>query len=278
PYESLASAIKATTPLLNALHGQSTTDERRDVWRDAAAARPTVKIPYLERAPRLNGELSDWPTSARLPGVKAVRTVGAERSKLALPNMLVGWREEGLYVAFEVSDDHVAAAPADGWWWSKDAVEFWVNTRPPRADQTSYDEFGHHFFFVPVDFPAADGVGGVVGQWHAPGDAIRATQLPLPGARVGVRVLKGGYTAEIFIPAKALNGFEPVKGNVLAFNASVRNYDEAAEYYWSAPKVVVTQARPNTWGTIYLEPKPGGSNPQVPIAGGVDATGSATGQ
>jgi hypothetical protein len=32
----------------------------------------------------------------------------------------------------------------------------------------------------------------------------------------------------------------------------VRNYQHAAEYCWSAPKQVLTQARPHTWGALYL--------------------------
>jgi hypothetical protein len=276
PYEQLAAAIKETTPLLNALHGQSPTDARADVWREPTGGKPTVKIPYLATAPRLNGELSDWPAAARLANVKTVRTVGSDRIRTAPPAMLVGWRDEGLYVGFEVFDTHVAAAPADGWWWAKDSIEFWVSTKPPAADQASYDSACHHFYFVPVDFPNRDGVSGQVGQWYAPGSAIRATLMPHPEARSAVRVLADRYVVEIFLPAKALTGYDPAGGrNVMAFNASVRNFEVAAEYYWSAPKLAVTQARPNTWGTVYLEPKP---QPTAPIAGGLDATNSPIGQ
>jgi len=274
-YELLTDAIKATTPVLNHLHEQSHRDEQKDVWRTPTETLPTVKIPYLTKAPRLNGEVSDWPQSARLPGVKAVRTVGAERSKLALPNMLVGWRDEGLYVAFEVFDDQVTAAPADGWWWSRDSIEFWVSTRPVASDRMSYDQNAHHFFFVPVDFPSRDGQGGVVGQWYVPGSAIRGTQLPHPEIRNAVRVLSDRYVVEIFIPASSLHGFDPSE-TTMAYNAQVKNYQQAAEYYWSAPKLVITQARPNTWGTIYLEPKPAGLQ-SLPIAG-TDLSGAATGE
>ena len=45
----------------------------------------------------------------------------------------------------------------------------------------------------------------------------------------------------------------------MAFNIDVRNYQHACEYFWSAPKAVLTQARPNTWGTMSLQ----GADPQV---------------
>ena len=72
----------------------------------------------------------------------------------------------------------------------------------------------------------------------------------------------------MFIPAKALNGYDPVHHPQIAFNFHARNYQHAAEYYWSAPKQVLTQARPNTWGLVFLDP-PAGSpgNQSLPIAG-----------
>jgi hypothetical protein len=35
PYEMLVKAVRETTPLLNDLHGRSTSDSYADVWRDA---------------------------------------------------------------------------------------------------------------------------------------------------------------------------------------------------------------------------------------------------
>ncbi len=150
----------------------------------------------------------------------------------------------------------------------RDSVEFWISTRPPRSDQVTYDSFCHHFFFVPVDYPTRDGVAGVVGQWHSPGDTLKESLIPHPDIRQVTRILNDRYVVEMFIPGKALNGFDPVHHPQLAFNFHARNYQHAAEYYWSAPKQVLTQARPNTWGLLYLDP-PSGSpgNQALPIAG-----------
>jgi hypothetical protein len=40
----------------------------------------------------------------------------------------------------------------------------------------------------------------------------------------------------------------------MAFNIHVRNFQHAIDYFWSAPKEVMTQLRPNTWGPMYLDP------------------------
>jgi hypothetical protein len=40
----------------------------------------------------------------------------------------------------------------------------------------------------------------------------------------------------------ALHGYDPVHQPQLAFNIHILNYHHAAEYFWSAPKHVLTQA------------------------------------
>jgi len=35
------------------------------------------------------------------------------------------------------------------------------------------------------------------------------------------------------------------------------NFQHAIDYFWSAPKEVMTQLRPNTWGNLYLAPQQG---------------------
>jgi hypothetical protein len=39
----------------------------------------------------------------------------------------------------------------------------------------------------------------------------------------------------------------------MAFNIHFRNFQHALDYFWSAPKDILTQLRPNTWGPMYLE-------------------------
>jgi hypothetical protein len=69
------------------------------------------------------------------------------------------------------------------------------------------------------------------------------------------RVLPTRYVVEMFIPAAALNEWNPTAQPKLGFNIHVRNWQHAIDYYWSAPKEVQTQLRPNTWGTLFLAPK-----------------------
>lgn len=267
PYEGMVAAVRGVAPLLNGMHawagtqtasigtgGSSEKNVPEDVWRGGYAVNPVMRVPYLERAPVLNGELSEWSAECRLSDVKHSETIGLERSRVPLPNVYLGWREEGLYLAIEVFDDDIQGADPQGWWWTRDAVEWWIKTSPPLPKQNYYDGSCHQFFFVPSDFPI-NGVSGTVGQWHRPGDALKDNLVPHPGVKQASRVLPGRYVVEMLIPGEALKGWDPEGSPKMAFNLHVRNWQHAIDYYWSAPKEVQTQLRPSTWGTMYLMPR-----------------------
>src|SRR5205823_4319537 len=128
PYALLANSIRATEPLLNPLHEASASDDQQGVWRDSFASKPVMRVPHLDQPIRLNGELSDWPAACRISSIRHSETIGLERSLIPVPNVFVGWREEGLYLGLEIFDQDIQSAPAKGWWWTRDHVEFWVAT------------------------------------------------------------------------------------------------------------------------------------------------------
>lgn len=250
PYPALVESIRSTTPLLNPLHAGSATDAQADVWREDFTGKANADVPFLATPITLNGELSDWPPTTRLTGIRHSQTVGLDRSAIPVPNIHLGWTHEGLYVGMEVFDNDIAGAPADGWWWTKDNVEFWISTKAVGKDQTSYDSDCHQFFFVPNDFQR--GAMGVAGQWHRPGDGLSDNLIPHPSIRTATRILADRYVVEMFIPRTALHGFDPEHRPDMAFNIHVRNFQHATDYFWSAPKEVHTQLRPNTWGRLHL--------------------------
>jgi len=252
PYELLVDAIRRASVQLNPLHLDSPTADQGNVWRESFAAKPVANVPFLSKAIRLNGELSDWPAVSKISGIRHSQLIGLERSKIPVPNLYLGWRDEGLYLGLEVFDNDIQGAPAKGWWWTRDHVEFWLNTRPVAAEQTGFDAYSHQFFFVPIDFPSTDGIAGVVGRWHRAGDAIKESLIPHPDIKQSVRVMPDRYVVEIFIPAAAMNHWSPVEQPQLAFNIHARNFQHAIDYFWSAPKEVMTQMRPTTWGTLNL--------------------------
>ncbi len=217
-----------------------------------------MDVPYLSKPITLNGELSDWEPQAKLSGIRHSQTIGLERSSLPMPNVYMGWTNEGIYLGMEIFDHDISGAPANGWWWTKDNVELWFSTRPVRPDQFAYDAYCHQFFFVPNDFNT--GAAGTVGQWRRPGDAQQDNLIPHPRIKSSVRIFNDRYVVEMFIPADALNGFDPVNQPTMAFNIHVRNFQHATDYFWSAPKEIQTQLHPSTWGTLHLTPPGENSN------------------
>ncbi|MFT3788203.1 MAG: hypothetical protein QM770_18875 [Tepidisphaeraceae bacterium] len=252
PYEELADAVRETTPLLNDLHKGSASDIHADVFRQRFDDRPTAKIPYLAHVPTINGELSDWPAESRLKGIQRSQAVGLDRSPLPVPIVNVGWNERGLFFGIEVFDRDIEGAPAQGWWWTRDGIELFLSSRAPQPEQNFYTPSDAQFFFVPIAFPAADGSTGVVGRWHRNGDGLDAPRIPDPAVTEASRVFPDRYVVELFIPADQIKGFDPSGNTPMGFNFYARNFQNATEYFWSAPKEVQTQLRPGTWGEMIL--------------------------
>jgi hypothetical protein len=254
PYDLLVDAIRETTPTLDPAHSHSAVDAQSDVWRESYASRPVMHVPFLAQPPVLDGDLSDWPRTAALDKMRREQTVGLERSNAHAPNVYLGWTNDGLYLAMEVFDSKIETAPASGWWWTRDNVELFISTHPVASDQVSYDVNCHQFFIVPRD--PSEGGAAVVGQWHRDGDALKDNLIPHPDIQKAVKILPDRYVVEMFIPAKALHGFDPRHERTLAFNMNVREFNIATSFFWSSPKSTRTELRPNTWGTLYLDAPP----------------------
>jgi len=252
PYEKLVQAIQQTAPQLNPLHAASPTDNQVGLWRDSFMAnKPTAYVGKLDKPIVINGNLSDWPERYKLQGVRTTETIGVGRTSLRQPNVYLAWTDSGLYLGFEVFDRDLEAVPATGRWWTRDSTEWWISTRPVTTDQQVYNAYCHQFYYVPNSVPL-DGVLGVVAQWHRPGDALTENLIPHPDIIHQSRVYPDRYIVELFIPGKAMNGWDPANQPELAFNMHVRNFHQALDYFWSAPKEANTQMRPSTWGKLVL--------------------------
>jgi hypothetical protein len=262
PYTLLVNSIRATEPLLNPLHALSTTDSQSDIWRESYAVKPIKHVPFLAHPPVLDGDLTQWAPNTVLDGIRRDQTVGLDRVNMRCPDVFMGWTNQGLYLALQVFDRHIDTAPANAWWWTRDNIELFLSTRPVTSNQAGYDVNCHQFFVVPAD-PAASNAA-VVGQWHRDGDAQKDNLIPDPQIQKTVKILPDRYIVELFIPAEAMHNYNPSRQSRLAFNLHVRDFNTAADFFWSAPKSSRTELRPNTWGTLFLDP-PVSTSP-APIA------------
>lgn len=247
PYDALTNAIRQTAPQLNPLHSQSYTDAGADIWRENFSTRPVMHVPLLSKTPALDGDLRKWSLACKVPSIRSATIVGLDRLKSPVPNIFLGWTPAGLCLAMEVFADQIETADAKGAWWTRDYVEFFLSTQPVASNQTAYDVNCHQFFFVP------SGETGLSGQWHRDGDALQNNLIPHPLIKHAMKSEPGRYVVEMLIPTQALHGFDPQHQPALAFNIHIHKFHDAADFFWSAPKEVQTQLRPNTWGTLYLD-------------------------
>ena len=269
-YDPLVKAVRETTPRLNDLHARSDAQPTPDAWRKGYTQPPAARVPYLEKPLRINGELSDWPASASLSGLRVSEVVGVKTDEGGdTPNVMVGWTADGLFIGLEIFDANILATAPTANWWTRDSVELFVATRNVPEGQQHYDPSCHSFFYVPVEYAGTDGRNGVVGQWKRPGDALARSLTSHPDVQQVTRVHADRYVVEMFIPAKALGGFDPANHDTLRFNLLTRDFQQSAEYFWSAPKSAQTHMRPGTWGTLQLMP------PEVAKPAVVDTTGEA---
>jgi len=252
PYSLLIDSIQKTAPLLDPIHARSAADSQSDVWRESYSIKPAMHVPFLVHPPTLDGDLSQWTALAPLDGIRREQTVGLDRCKLRSPDVFLGWTPQGLYVALQVFDKDIVTTPASAWWWTRDNVELFLSTRPVTTDEINYDVFCQQFFLIPRDATLKD--APVVGQWHRDGDALKDNLIPHPLIQRTVKILPDRYIAQLFIPAAVMHGYDPQHHATLAFNIHVRNFSHAADFFWSAPKSSRTELRPNTWGTLYLDP------------------------
>jgi hypothetical protein len=265
PYDMLVRAVRETAPLLNSMHSRASSDTLTGVFRSSLGERRIAEFRYLEKSPRINGELSDWSEEHRLQGIRRSDVLGLDRSTLPLPNVFVGWRPEGLYFGIEVFDNDIQGIALANGWWTRDNVELFISTRDVEPDQRFYTPHEHQFFHVPIAFPGPDGVSGITGRFQRTGDGMSSTLFPDSKVKDATRVFPDRYVIELLIPKESLHGYDPEKSPYISFNFTSQNFQGALAYFWSAPKELHTQLRPGTWGRVFLRPH---MTPQATTTGG----------
>lgn len=250
PYAKLMNTVRETTPLLNPLHAVSGSDSQIGIFRDSFVPPPEMVVHKLDKAPTLDGQLTEWSENNRMPGLRSGGTLGNDRGDSRLPNTYTGWRDEGLYVAMEIFDPIIETMPANQNWWTRDYIELFISTQPVKPNQQTYDTASHQFFYVPQ--PDGQDKLGLVGQWHRPGDALTENQIPHKEIQQVTTQHPDRYIVEMFIPKTALSGWDVANNREFAMNVHIRDFNRANDFFWSAPKELVTEKRPCTWGKVIL--------------------------
>lgn len=202
--------------------------------------------PHVKDAPRDGDEddnLVDLPESARLQNFAALD----EQTNFA--DVRLAWNEFGLAVQADVKGkdqppvgDSDKPKQSDGFW-------LFLDTRDARASHRG-TRFCHHFVFAPTG-GGADKDEPFVTQLK-----INRAQQDAPTANIGDVLfrshrLKGGYRVEAFVPAAALNGFDPQEHPRLGVYYCVRDQELGDQFLgvnWDFPFA----DDPSLWAVLEL--------------------------
>jgi hypothetical protein len=177
--------------------------------------RVSYPCPHLPGIPREKGELLDLPDECRLDHL------GVMDGAKTFADVRVAWNEAGLGVQVTVRGKQQPPQGDVNRPRTSEGVTLWIDTRDSRASHRA-GRYCHQFHLLPAG-------GGSDGEEpaFAQSKINRAQQDAPPVAASAVpfrsRRIRGGYVVEAFLPAAALNGFDPEQNRKLGFFYAVRD-------------------------------------------------------
>src|SRR5205823_1929281 len=99
-----------------------------DIFHETFSHKPPRNVPPATQPIAIDGDLSDFPASSRLQGLREAPVVGAERFHEPLPNIHLAWSNEGLYVGLEVFNSTPLPARSGSNWQTGDCIELYLST------------------------------------------------------------------------------------------------------------------------------------------------------
>ncbi len=211
-----------------------------------------VRAVLLERAPVVDGDLSDWPAGEVAVLDRPDQLLPGRRARWQGPpdlsaTLRVGVDTENLYLALAIEDD-TAFHPSDPWWHG-DAVEvffdFGFAEGEPRKE--GFDDDCWQIFLMPRNPETAWGVA-----YHGPRG--RFDDGGLRGVRIAGREREGGYDLEASLP---LANFvdDPAAARSIGFALALNDADAGPSdpgTYMSWNGRFDLHRRPDHFGTLVL--------------------------
>jgi hypothetical protein len=163
-------------------------------------------------------------------------------------NFLLGWNEQGLWIALRVNDDIYRAGPAGTNMWQGDGIELHFD-RELMADytdaQVNEDDYQLGFSF------GSEGDGILAYRWMP---FAEEGSIDVAG---GLVPQGGGYDIEILVPWQTfgLSSASILEGMTFGFNLSLNDNDgdtPAQQTVASASPQRTTHDNPTEWGTLIL--------------------------
>lgn len=247
PLAEIAAEVNAGLDLLH--RDGMTTEDPGEFYREDRVKPPAQHVVRLPAGLKIDADLTDWPVSlASLNGVRPTRDLELMGFAMAF----VGWNEEGIAVAAEVSDDALDAASPPVYWTGGDFVEVLVDASGARSPD--YTPSVLHLALLPSG-GGRDGSEPVAVAVHHPGDGLAGNVSDFKDVRVASAFVKDElkWKLEAMIPWTAVRTV-PQAGARLGFNLIVRRVSGAGveEAFWAAPRGERGLDHPSFWGELTL--------------------------
>lgn len=209
---------------------------------------------FLASPPTIDGDLSDWNTTPYTVNHVVFGATAWSGSSDLSGTAYLGWDEQYLYVAVDVTDDTFVQTSTGALMYKGDEVEIQFDADLPgdfTSTSLSADDF--QLGLSPGNFGSRSPEAY---RWYP-----LAQSGPLVSVQVAAKQTADGYALEARIPW-AVFGVTPADGARYGFALSISDNDLAgAAVQQSMVSSVSTRTLtdPTTWGTLILEAGGGGS-------------------
>jgi hypothetical protein len=191
----------------------------------------------------LDGRDDDWPADTLLPGWLLGPTSNQQPPKVRL-----GWAKDGLYGLIEVPEADLEN-PDPRSFWTCNCLELFVDSGDNKRDR-GFAPGDHQFWFV----PQVEQTRVYAGRWKRKNE-IPETLYDLQGVKGAAARSADGYTMEFFLPASALQKYQPKVGGTLGLsvNLTIKGQRFSREVYWPWTKTDWAVSNwPKMWGSVEL--------------------------
>ncbi len=199
---------------------------------------------YVKDIPRAEGDqLLDLPEACRLDNFAALD------EKRNFADVRLAWNELGLALQAEVRGKDRAPQGHEARPRASDGVTLWIDTRDARTSHRA-SRHCHQFHFLPTG-GGLDNTEPVVVQAKINRALQDAPVWPPGGVPFRCGAIRGGYRVEAFLPAAALNGFDPEQNPRLGVYYAVRD-GELGEQVLSVGSEFPYWEDPTLWSVLEL--------------------------
>jgi hypothetical protein len=208
-----------------------------------ALLRFEIPVHYIERTPRLDGNIRKWHARHLLPPLVELE----DREPFA--DVYAAWSDDGFIAAFDVPDRHGPPRVDTQQWWKGDGARLCIDTRDAR-DIKRATRFCHFFYLLPAGGGArkTEPIVGThkMSRAKEPPPAVDLTQV-----RIAAHVERKRYCMEVFIPGACLNGWDPAEHPRIGLFYKVKDTHHG-EQHLSANDEMGWNVDPGTWATGVL--------------------------